>query len=85
MMRNLLSIAITQIARKNFVNESLIEGEVCQIDNETFTDDGDSGILEGTYEWSEAVQGVILSSFYWGYIITHIPGDYFNKFAFKYN
>lgn len=72
-MRNLLSIAITQIAKKNFINESVITGEVCQVDNnETFTNDDESGNVEGTYEWSEAVQGVILSSFYWGYIITHV-------------
>ena len=75
MMRNLLSIAITQIAKKTFSNESVISGEVCPADNETFTDDGEGGSMnEGIYEWSEAVQGVILSSFYWGYIITHIPG-----------
>lgn len=74
MMRNLLSIAITLIAKKNVVEESVIKGEVCQINNETFADDNESEFGEGTYEWSEAVQGVILSSFYWGYIITHVPG-----------
>lgn len=75
MMRNLLSIAITQIAKKTYYNESIISGEVCAADNETLIDDDGDGIFtEGTYEWSEALQGVILSSFYWGYIITHIPG-----------
>lgn len=74
MMRNLLSIAITQIAKKNIVNESLILGEVCQIENnESFVEIAEIGVKEGTYEWNEAVQGVILSSFYWGYIITHLP------------
>jgi MFS transporter, ACS family, solute carrier family 17 (sodium-dependent inorganic phosphate cotransporter), other len=74
MMRNLLSIAITQIAKKNFVDEQLIQGEICQIDDNNTLSDTDEGWNEGTYEWSEALQGVILSSFYWGYIITHIPG-----------
>ncbi|KAJ6633662.1 putative inorganic phosphate cotransporter [Pseudolycoriella hygida] len=76
MMRNLLSIAITQIAKKTYTNESIISGDVCPIDNETIGDDGVEQIIsvEGVYEWSEALQGVILSSFYWGYIITHIPG-----------
>lgn len=74
MMRNLLSIAITQIARKTYTNESVISGDVCPADNETFADDGDDEIAGGVYDWSEALQGVILSSFYWGYIITHIPG-----------
>ena len=74
MMRNLLSIAITQIAKKNIVNESVILGEVCQIEiNESFVDIDEIDMAEGTYEWNEAVQGVILSSFYWGYIITHLP------------
>lgn len=26
------------------------------------------------FEWSEATQGLILGSFYYGYILTHIPG-----------
>ncbi|XP_064549131.1 putative inorganic phosphate cotransporter [Drosophila montana] len=28
----------------------------------------------GTYEWSEQVQGLVLGSFYIGYLITHLPG-----------
>lgn len=26
------------------------------------------------YDWSQELQGLILSSFYWGYILTHVPG-----------
>lgn len=26
------------------------------------------------YDWSQELQGIILSSFYWGYIFTQIPG-----------
>jgi len=75
MMRNLLSIAITQIAKKTYTNESIISGDVCPADNETIVDDNDDqGTTDGFYEWSESLQGIILSSFYWGYIITHIPG-----------
>lgn len=78
-MRNLLSIAITQIARKTYTNASIISGDVCPIDNETILDDNNNNDdnesnTDGYYEWSETLQGVILSSFYWGYIITHIPG-----------
>lgn len=73
MMRNLLSIAITQIARRQVSESQVIAGEKCPINNGTFVDD-DEPFIEGTFDWSEAVQGVILSSFYWGYIITHIPG-----------
>ncbi|XP_037051081.1 putative inorganic phosphate cotransporter [Bradysia coprophila] len=75
MMRNLLSIAITQIAKKTYTNDSIISGDVCPIDNETIVDDNDGqGDADGLYEWNETIQGVILSSFYWGYIVTHIPG-----------
>ncbi|XP_014232240.1 putative inorganic phosphate cotransporter [Trichogramma pretiosum] len=27
----------------------------------------------GVYDWDEAIQGIILSSFFWGYVLTHIP------------
>lgn len=26
------------------------------------------------YDWSQEEQGIILSSFYWGYLISHLPG-----------
>lgn len=26
------------------------------------------------YDWDQKTQGIILSAFYWGYIITHVPG-----------
>lgn len=75
MMRNLLSIAITQIVQKEYYSSQAILGiEVCPADNETSSEDENEFGRRGTYDWSEAVQGVILSSFYWGYIITHIPG-----------
>lgn len=37
------------------------------------------------FEWSEELQGIILSSFYWGYVITHLPGGIIaEKFGGKY-
>ncbi|XP_023247096.1 sialin [Copidosoma floridanum] len=37
------------------------------------------------YQWSEYTQGIVLSSFYWGYVITHIPGGMIaEKFGGKY-
>lgn len=48
-------------------------------------DKGNSGSGGGEYEWSESLQGVILASFYVGYVITHIPGGYLaDKFGGKY-
>lgn len=40
---------------------------------------------ESLYDWSEKTQGLILSSFYWGYVITHLPGGVLaEKFGGKY-
>lgn len=77
-MRNCLSIAITEMVKKNPSNETA-EGEC-------IADDGpNSGTGNGTYEWSESLQGIILASFYVGYVITHIPGGYLaDKFGGKY-
>lgn len=38
------------------------------------------------FDWSEEMQGLILSSFYWGYVLTHIPGGILaDKFGGKYS
>ncbi|KAK4874653.1 hypothetical protein RN001_014013 [Aquatica leii] len=37
------------------------------------------------YRWSEEIQGLVLSSFYWGYVLTHLPGAIIaEKFGGKY-
>lgn len=36
----------------------------------------------GIYDWSQELQGVILSSFYWGYAITHLPGGLLGIYRF---
>lgn len=36
------------------------------------------------YDWSQELQGIILSSFYWGYLISQIPGGFLvQKFGGK--
>lgn len=38
------------------------------------------------FDWSTTEQGLILSSFYWGYVITHLPGGILaEKFGGKYS
>jgi MFS family permease len=68
MMRNLLSMAITQIAKRTISDDQVILGEVCQASssNDSILSDDNENSRTGTYEWSEFTQGVILSSFYWG-------------------
>nr|XP_012144752.1 PREDICTED: putative inorganic phosphate cotransporter isoform X2 [Megachile rotundata] len=38
------------------------------------------------YDWDQMTQGLILSSFYWGYVITHLPGGMLSeRFGGKYS
>ncbi|KAJ6646401.1 putative inorganic phosphate cotransporter [Pseudolycoriella hygida] len=80
-MRITLSVAITEMVVKvnNTHHEDL---HTCpDLDSQNATGSTHSG----TYEWSQELQGVILSSFYWGYAITHLPGGLLaEKFGGKY-
>lgn len=68
-MRICLNVAITEMVVKHNDNGTLEDG-YCPIGNVT-EEGGSNG---GDFEWSEPLQGLILSSFFWGYVITHIPG-----------
>lgn len=84
MLRISLSYAITEMAVKPHQNATM-SPDVCppfeqSFNNQTarsrretvrslFSSDNDE-----KYEWSQSTQGLILSAFYWGYILTHIPG-----------
>ncbi|XP_075232253.1 putative inorganic phosphate cotransporter [Lycorma delicatula] len=72
MMRNCLSMAITEMAvhhQKKGLKESK---DACkEYENITRTTNETRG---GAFDWSEEVQGHILASFYYGYIFTQIPG-----------
>ncbi|KAL7294278.1 hypothetical protein TKK_0012293 [Trichogramma kaykai] len=77
-MRACLSIAITKMAKP--VAEDFGSDESCPADdfalgvanatNATI----DGGVGGQDYDWDEYTQGLILSSFFWGYIFTHLPG-----------
>ena len=32
---------------------------------------------EGEFAWDKQIQGLVLGSFYWGYMVTQIPGGFF--------
>uniref|UniRef100_A0A182MUR7 Major facilitator superfamily (MFS) profile domain-containing protein n=1 Tax=Anopheles culicifacies TaxID=139723 RepID=A0A182MUR7_9DIPT len=68
-MRISLSIAITEMVNKTG-GSSEDEAGVCPIDESANPND----FTGGEFDWDEELQGIILSSFYWGYVITHIPG-----------
>lgn len=42
-------------------------------------------IRGGQFQWSQEMQGIILSSFYWGYVLAHVPGGLLaQKYGGKY-
>ncbi|XP_068914548.1 sialin-like [Tenebrio molitor] len=71
-MRVSLSIAITEmVVHENFTVKRNNSDDCDLYDQHIrhFVEDRD--IL---YDWDEYTQGVILSSFFWGYLISHVPG-----------
>lgn len=93
-MQTNLSMTITQmvIARdgRNETEQNhtraLQSSQVCPTDAYGIATDGDS--LKDTdlhFEWSQEMQGIILSSFYWGYVLAHLPGGMLaHKYGGKY-
>ncbi|KAK9502552.1 hypothetical protein O3M35_011310 [Rhynocoris fuscipes] len=67
-MRFCLSLAITEMARPAFVKE---DPDACPYPDSSTNE---SRNVTYPYEWTEWKQGVILSSFFWGYVLTQIPG-----------
>uniref|UniRef100_A0A8D8LG62 Sialin n=1 Tax=Cacopsylla melanoneura TaxID=428564 RepID=A0A8D8LG62_9HEMI len=79
MLRSCLAIAITEMVQNTKPSENNeVSAESCVATNivpgnntfvgKTFT------TLDAKFDWDERTQGVILSSFYYGYVLTHIPG-----------
>lgn len=80
-MRVSLSVAITEMVHntngdKHDPNACIIE----EVQNSTV-----HYVSDEVYHWTSQQQGLILSSFYWGYVITHIPGGIWaERFGGKY-
>lgn len=70
-MRVCLSQAITVLVlKKNNTEDDNGDQAICEADDL----DSSTSANNGIYDWSEELQGLILSSFYIGYIVTHVPG-----------
>lgn len=82
-MRICLSVAITEmVVKKPYNNDTDREGDFCIPED---LDDGTPASTGGDFDWSENTQGIILGAFFWGYVITHIPGGILSeKFGGKY-
>ncbi|XP_012262453.2 putative inorganic phosphate cotransporter isoform X4 [Athalia rosae] len=81
-MRTCLSLAITEMVNKTDRGNPRPEDFTCPSSNLTSTTHSSGG----TYDWDESLQGLILSSFFWGYVLTHMPGGMLaEKFGGKYS
>ncbi|XP_058808281.1 putative inorganic phosphate cotransporter [Phymastichus coffea] len=72
-MRACLSITLTEMVITS--EPDVAYDDSCPfnvIENVTVTDA--SARSREIYSWNEETQGLILSSFYWGYVVTHLPG-----------
>ncbi|XP_075224624.1 putative inorganic phosphate cotransporter isoform X1 [Lycorma delicatula] len=74
-MRFCISIALNEMVSYVPSNETVAfeDPNMCSYDNDTATIVIAEN-LEGEFDWSEQAQGVILSAFFWGYILTQVPG-----------
>ncbi|XP_050346311.1 putative inorganic phosphate cotransporter [Nymphalis io] len=79
-MRVCLSVAIVKMV-KQVSSEGHIVGETCPdttiyntTDSELTTNPSDLYTGRDRYDWDEKTQGLLLSAFYYGYVVTHLPG-----------
>lgn len=93
-MQTNLSMTITQmVIARDGQNETqhnhtrtLQSSQVCPTDAYGIaTDEDNSRNTDLHFEWSQEMQGIILSSFYWGYVLAHLPGGMLaHKYGGKY-
>ncbi|XP_067000244.2 putative inorganic phosphate cotransporter isoform X2 [Anabrus simplex] len=82
-MRICLSVAITEMVKPHASpNTTAVQDEnYCPAEYSN-----SSSTNQGEFDWDEEKQGLILSSFFWGYVITHLPGGMLaEKFGGKYS
>lgn len=87
-MRICLNVAITEMVIKKDHSGINDTSEVCEVMDEDVSllkiffsqltlklnlQQGAGG-GGGEYDWDQQLQGLILSSFFFGYVITHVPG-----------
>uniref|UniRef100_A0A8D8QEG2 Sialin n=1 Tax=Cacopsylla melanoneura TaxID=428564 RepID=A0A8D8QEG2_9HEMI len=70
-LRMCLAVSITVMTKQHKTTK--IDPNACpDLDMDDKTDKGSTIVHD--FDWDEATQGLILSSFYWGYVLMHIPG-----------
>lgn len=82
-MRACLGITLTQMVKPVIVESSMImsvKHEYCPMpttSSQTHKSNRTNMVRDNTderFDWDEKTQGELLSAFYYGYIITHLPG-----------
>ncbi|XP_028158438.1 putative inorganic phosphate cotransporter [Ostrinia furnacalis] len=79
-MRVCLNIAITQMVKKESSESGSYDPYACPDLTTLVSSSNTTSTTEYVendvvlFDWSEATQGLLLSSFYYGYVLTHIPG-----------
>ncbi|XP_014232021.1 sialin-like [Trichogramma pretiosum] len=92
-MRMTLPLTIPKMVPRH-VHAVEFEDDVCPtpervkpitVNNYTTTNVKLVEVADETYDWDELTQGVILGSFYWGYVLSHVPGGVLaERFGGKY-
>ncbi|KAI5652005.1 major facilitator superfamily domain-containing protein [Phthorimaea operculella] len=77
-MRVCLNLAVTQMVKNDKTDGFHYDPDACPDDVESLVNGTISTNLKphAMFEWSESTQGLILSGFYYGYALTHVPGGY---------
>ncbi|KAG7210886.1 hypothetical protein KM043_012367 [Ampulex compressa] len=86
-MRVCLSITITEMVQIPSHTTNAIVDDTCNISQDDIHNNNEKKTVSSdVYDWDEYTQGIILSSFYWGYIVTHLPGGMMaERFGGKYS
>ncbi|XP_056641371.1 sialin-like [Diorhabda sublineata] len=74
-LRVVLNVAITQMSTQE--STKYTDPGTCPENSETNLTSNlllKTTIKNPIYDWDESTKGLILSSFFWGYIVTHLPG-----------
>lgn len=76
-MRVNLSVAIVAMVNQTAIphsNSSVIDADTCPMPAPGGNGSAPIPIREGEFVWDEATQGLVLGSFFYGYVITQVPG-----------
>ncbi|XP_017798778.1 PREDICTED: putative inorganic phosphate cotransporter [Habropoda laboriosa] len=85
-MRVCLSITITEMVRTPETEAPSDNGCSAMEEDRKVVNTTRSTNNAQQYEWDGMMQGIILSSFYWGYVVTHLPGGMLSeKFGGKHS